>query len=82
MEALAESKPWESDPYVAPIAWRKQDCSLPPGTKLRVGFIIDDGVVKPQPPVARAVQQVVGALEAAGHEGETARHRLFKRPFG
>jgi Asp-tRNA(Asn)/Glu-tRNA(Gln) amidotransferase A subunit family amidase len=36
---------------------------------LRIGFLIDDGVVKVQPPIARAVREVVAALKAAGHEG-------------
>jgi amidase len=37
--------------------------------RLRIGFLVDDGVVKVQPPIARAVQEVVAALKAAGHEG-------------
>lgn len=74
MQALSQSKPWESDPYVSTIQWQQQDCSLPPGKKLRVGFVIDDGRVKPQPPITRAVERVVAVLKAAGHEGtkETA----------
>lgn len=70
MQALAESKPWETDPYVCPLPWREQECFWPSGKKLKVGFVIDDGRVKPQPPVVRAVNQVVAALKAAGHEGE------------
>ncbi|KGO75345.1 Amidase [Penicillium italicum] len=67
MEVLPESKPWEVDQHVAPVAWRKELAS--PGAKrLRVGFLVDDGVVKVQPPIARALREVVEALKAAGHE--------------
>jgi amidase len=37
--------------------------------RLRIGFLVDDGVVKVQPPIARAVREVVAALKAAGYEG-------------
>ncbi|KAJ5966981.1 hypothetical protein N7501_003229 [Penicillium viridicatum] len=40
----------------------------PANRKLRLGVIFDDGVVKPQPPVARAMRETVDALRAAGHE--------------
>jgi amidase len=36
---------------------------------LRLGVVFDDGVVKPQPPVARAMRETVEALKRAGHEG-------------
>jgi amidase len=38
--------------------------------RLKIGFLVDDGVVKVQPPVERAVREVVAALRAVGHEGE------------
>jgi amidase len=31
------------------------------------GFLIDDGIVKPLPPVTRALLHAKAALEAAGH---------------
>lgn len=37
--------------------------------RLRIGFLVDDGVVKVQPPIMRAVREVVDALRTAGHEG-------------
>jgi amidase len=37
--------------------------------RLRIGFLVDDGVVRVQPPIARAIHEVVTALKAAGHEG-------------
>jgi amidase len=69
MQALPAAKPWEIDPQVIPMPWRTELCSVPTGKKLKIGFVVDDGVVKPQPPVTRAVREVVQALTSAGHEG-------------
>ncbi|CAI7670333.1 unnamed protein product [Penicillium discolor] len=67
MEVLPEAKPWEVDQHVAPVAWRKELAS--PGAKrLRIGFLVDDGVVKVQPPISRAMREVIEALKAAGHD--------------
>ncbi|KIW72563.1 hypothetical protein PV04_00745 [Phialophora macrospora] len=66
MSALASAKPWELDPYVVPVPWRTELCTS--SGKLRIGYVIDDGVVKVQPPAARAVREVVERLRAAGHE--------------
>lgn len=67
MEALPAARPWELDPQVIPMPWRSEQCTT---TKtLKIGYVIDDGVIKVQPPVARAVREVVNALRAAGHEG-------------
>ncbi|KAI8721544.1 Amidase [Fusarium sp. LHS14.1] len=68
MEALEGACPWEQDPLVSPIPWRKEKCSVPPGKKLRIGFVVDDGVVRPQPPIARAIRKVVALLQGARHE--------------
>lgn len=69
MESLLASNPWDIDPTAIPIPWRKELAAPPKDRKLRVGVVFDDGVVKPQPPVARAMRETVQALRAAGHEG-------------
>lgn len=69
MESLLASSPWNVDPNVVPIPWRKELAIPPANRKLRLGVVFDDGVVKPQPPVARAMRETVDALRAAGHEG-------------
>lgn len=66
MGALMQVEPWTVDPILAPVPWRST-LSSPP-KRLRVGYIIDDGLVKVQPPVARAVRHTVAALLEAGHE--------------
>lgn len=68
MEVLPDARPWEVDHHVAPVSWRTKMASC--GVKqLKIGFLVDDGVVKVQPPIARAMREVVDALKAAGHEG-------------
>lgn len=69
MDALMQVEPWTIDPILAPVPWRST-LSNPP-KRLRVGYIIDDGMVKVQPPVARAVRKTVAALLEAGHEGRS-----------
>ncbi|RAO65108.1 uncharacterized protein BHQ10_001120 [Talaromyces amestolkiae] len=66
MEALPAARPWEIDHQVTPIPWRTELCTTT--KRLRIGYVVDDGVVKVQPPVARAVDEVVQALREAGHE--------------
>ncbi|KAJ5520848.1 hypothetical protein N7463_001301 [Penicillium fimorum] len=68
MESLFASSPWNLDPSAVPIPWRKELATPPVNRKLRLGVVFDDGVVKPQPPVARAMRETVDALRAAGHE--------------
>jgi amidase len=69
MEALSTTETWKADPRAGPVLWNSAKCSFAAGRKLRIGFITDDGVVRPQPPIIRAVKEVVTALRAAGHEG-------------
>ncbi|OQD88778.1 hypothetical protein PENANT_c003G08381 [Penicillium antarcticum] len=68
MESLLKSDPWNIDPGAIPIPWRKELAAPPTNRKLRLGVVFDDGVVKPQPPVARAMRETVAALRAVGHE--------------
>lgn len=69
MKSLLASNPWDIDPTAVPIPWREDLATPPKDRKLRLGVVFDDGVVKPQPPVARAMRETVRALRAAGHEG-------------
>lgn len=68
MEALPCAAPWEFDQHTAPVPWRRSMASLRP-KRLKIAFLVDDGVVKVQPPIERAIQEVVEALRAIGHEG-------------
>ncbi|KAJ5626117.1 hypothetical protein N7510_002426 [Penicillium lagena] len=68
MDHLLASQPWRIDPGSIPIPWRKELAALPTDRKLRLGVVFDDGVVRPQPPIIRAMRETVQALRDAGHE--------------
>ena len=65
MKTVINGKPWLYEPSLVPIPWRDQESYLrkPSGNKLKVGVIWHDGVVKPHPPVLRALQEVVDKLK-------------------
>ncbi len=63
--AVVGAQGWlEEDPRLLPIPWR--EVKLP--AKLTFAVLWEDGVVRPQPPVRRAVKDTVDKLRAAGHE--------------
>ncbi|KAF2009890.1 amidase signature enzyme [Aaosphaeria arxii CBS 175.79] len=67
-KAVINAAPWNLDPKCCPLLWRSGpyiECQTRP---LVIGIMHDDGVVKPHPPVARVLDEVVAKLEAAGHE--------------
>lgn len=68
MEAMLAAEPWRWDPVMIPVPWRRELAALPE-RKLRIGFYVDDGVVRCQPPIEAAVKRAVEALKVAGHEG-------------
>jgi amidase len=68
MDSLLSSSPWNVDPGLLPVPW-KQDLAEPPSRPLKLAFIFDDGIVKPQPPVERATRELAEKLKRAGHEG-------------
>ncbi len=74
MRALPEARSWETDPLVSPIPWRTEACTVPSSKKLKIGVVIDDGMVRPQPPILRAMEELVISLRAAGHEGALSIH--------
>ena len=68
-KALLSTEPWLYDPYVLPVPWREYSVDQGPGkTRLAFGFIKDDGVVTPHPPIARALEIIQKAMLAAGHQ--------------
>ncbi|GME61105.1 Acetamidase [Neofusicoccum parvum] len=67
LDSFLSTDPWNVDPRLFPVPWRKELTELPK-KPLKLAFIFDDGVVKPQPPVARAIREAAEKLKAAGHE--------------
>ncbi|KAF2117414.1 amidase signature domain-containing protein [Lophiotrema nucula] len=79
MKALLAQKPWLHDPFVHELPWRhEQEKEILELTgaigdaskvgRLSFGVFKTDGIVTPHPPVRRAVDIVVKALQDLGHE--------------
>ncbi|CAJ2512337.1 Uu.00g053520.m01.CDS01 [Anthostomella pinea] len=65
-KAILDRKPWLRDPTLVPLGWRDVDGEPESrGRKLRVAVVWDDGVVRPHPPVVRALADVVEKLRAS-----------------
>ncbi|CAL5873023.1 uncharacterized protein PFLUO_LOCUS7292 [Penicillium psychrofluorescens] len=63
-KAVLKSEPWmKDDPDCLPIPWR--DVEIP--KQLCFGLLLDDGIVKPLPPVTRGLLLTKAALKASGH---------------
>ncbi|KAJ8519145.1 hypothetical protein ONZ45_g3862 [Pleurotus djamor] len=71
-KALIDAKPWRKDPLAIRKAWSQAEYELSehggPGAKLCFAIMWDNGVVKPHPPLIRAMQMTKAALESNGHK--------------
>ena len=67
MNTVLTAKPWISDPTLVPIPWRIEQSYLKRNSPkvLKIAVLWDDGVVKPHPPVSRALKEVVKGLVGA-----------------
>ncbi|KAF7588619.1 hypothetical protein BBP40_005457 [Aspergillus hancockii] len=65
MKVVLAAKPWTSDPSLHQIPWRDNESHIcwDGKKRLTVGVLWDDGVVKPAPPVSRALQETVDQLK-------------------
>jgi amidase len=66
-KSLLDAEPWNYEPTSYSIPWRSH-LAAKPSRKLKIGYYVDDGMVKVQPPIERAVHEVIEKLKAAGHE--------------
>jgi len=66
VKTLLDAKPWYKEPWLLPFPWKNENF-FPVGKRLKVAVLWDDGVVKPHPPVTRALKQVVEKLKAKGN---------------
>ncbi|EED17167.1 general amidase GmdA, putative [Talaromyces stipitatus ATCC 10500] len=66
VKSLLSQEPWLHDPLVLELPWR--DTSDLSQSQLTFGILKDDGVVRPHPPVIRAIDMVVDAIKRAGHQ--------------
>ena len=66
MKTLIDQKPWWIDPSLVPIPWQdsRKYLKRSDGTwRLKIGVMWDDGVVKPHPPITRALRLVCDKLK-------------------
>ena len=71
-KAVLSTKPWLKDPAVSPMPWNDGLYELEGhggGKQLCFAIMWDDGMVKPHPPLLRALQMTKDVLIAAGHRG-------------
>jgi Asp-tRNA(Asn)/Glu-tRNA(Gln) amidotransferase A subunit family amidase len=68
MKGMLSGRPWELNISCPPVPWREELAQCPE-RKLKIGYYTDDGVVMVQPPIRRAVEEVVEKLKTAGHTG-------------
>ncbi|KAG8894912.1 hypothetical protein FRB99_000916 [Tulasnella sp. 403] len=70
-KAIIGTKPWNKDPLVVRKPWSESEYQLEehggPGAKLCFAVMVDNGVIRPHPPVRRAINMVAEALRDAGH---------------
>jgi amidase len=63
MKTLADAKPWLSEPVLIPLPWNSS-FKISLHQPLKIGVLWHDGVVKPHPPITRALRSVVSRLKA------------------
>ena len=72
--AVLDARPWRRDPLCVRKPWSAREHALAEhggrGARLCVALMCDNGVIKPHPPLLRALRRARAALEAAGHTGE------------
>ncbi|KAH6622086.1 amidase signature domain-containing protein [Boeremia exigua] len=62
MKTIIDSEPWLVEPALIPMPWRSY--SVPTDRPLRIGVLWHDGIVRPHPPITRALKLVVDKLKA------------------
>lgn len=67
-KVVIDAAPWTLDPKCHPIPWRNEAFLEVQSRPLTVGLLIDDGVVRVHPPIARVLEEVATRLRNAGHE--------------
>ena len=66
MKTIIDQKPWLKDPSMIPLKWNTNESHLVQKhgqKKLKVAVMWHDGIVKPHPPVTRALTEMVEKLK-------------------
>ncbi|CDO71533.1 hypothetical protein BN946_scf184911.g3 [Trametes cinnabarina] len=81
LRGILDMEPWRYCPETVPKPWSQDDYSLKSrggGEQLCFGIMWDEGSVKPQPPILRALRMTKAALEAAGHKVSAIEWKSFQ----
>lgn len=62
MKTIIDAKPWLSEPALIPLPWNPS-FQISPHQPLKIGVLWHDNVVKPHPPITRALHSVVSKLK-------------------
>ncbi len=64
MKTVLSTEPWLFEPSLLPFPWRCDESHLPisKGKKLKIGVLWSDKVVKPHPPILRALSEIAEKL--------------------
>ncbi|OAQ74163.1 acetamidase [Pochonia chlamydosporia 170] len=70
MRVILGAEPWIEDPRIIPIPWTGLKSSIGASSpqKLRIGIMMHDDVIIPQPPVTRSLKWAKSQLENAGFQ--------------
>ncbi len=72
LSSIVSTEPWLRDPYAVSLPWRlDKEGQVQQTQSLNIGFLEHDGIVRPHPPIARALRMVKEALENKGHKVRT-----------
>jgi amidase len=75
MKAIIDAQPWLKDPQAVRKEWSQKEYELCYHGRgegpLCFGMMWDNGIVRPSPPLIRAMMETKEALEKKGHIGET-----------
>jgi amidase len=64
MKTIIDSEPWLTEPALIPMPWRSY--ALPRDRPLKIGVLWHDGVVRPHPPITRALGTVTERMKSIG----------------
>ena len=76
LQAVSNSKPWETDPGVIYGPWEQQGSV---GKKSLLGVIRTDGLITPLPPVSKVLNEAVQMLKKSGVEVIEINAPAFKK---
>ena len=71
-QSVIDAKPWNRDPLAVRKEWSSREYELEEhgkGVGLCFAVMWDNGIVKPHPPIVRAMEITKKALEDVGHKG-------------